>query len=176
MGRWQWWIQTVQGLPLETYLIPTALIVLGFGFGGWAIYWDYRKKQLMYEERRVMIERGMNPPPVPEPHANTPAGAWAAKNRQQHEERRLMIEKGMTPPLPPTHGTWQKYLGIGLIAFFLGIGLGIAYLVLIRAGDVADAGPAGAWGAAIGMAGLGCTIYALILKRDRPEQPVAHDR
>ena len=94
------WMQTLRGLPLLTYLIPMTLIVLGFGFGAWAIYWDYRKKQLMYEERRVMIERGITPPPVPDPHANTPAGVWATKTKLEHEERRLMIEKGMTPPAP----------------------------------------------------------------------------
>ena len=157
MSQAQWW----------TLLIPTALIVLAFAFGGWAVYWDYRKKQLMYEERRTMIERGITPPPVRDPTANTPAGAWAAKNKYEYEERRLMIEKGMTPPPPPSKETWQRYLGVGLVAFFLGIGLGIAYFFLIRSGDAADVGTAGAWGAAIGMAGLGCVIYALILKRDK---------
>jgi hypothetical protein len=35
-----------------------AVIVLG-----WLIYWIYRAKLLEREERRLMIERGMIPPP-----------------------------------------------------------------------------------------------------------------
>jgi hypothetical protein len=37
-------------------------IVLSIGVAFWAIYWDHRQKRLQYEERRLMIERGMMPP------------------------------------------------------------------------------------------------------------------
>src|SRR4029453_3999327 len=60
----------------------------------WMIYWIYRARLLAREERRLMIERGMTPPP---PH---PAGWPAVKAREQelqYEERRLLIEKGLTP-------------------------------------------------------------------------------
>ena len=45
-------------------LIPILAIVLGIGVAFWAIYWDHRKKRLQYEERRLMIEKGMTPPLV----------------------------------------------------------------------------------------------------------------
>jgi hypothetical protein len=45
-------------------LIPILATVLGIGLAFWAIYWDYRKKRLQYEERRLMIEKGMTPPLV----------------------------------------------------------------------------------------------------------------
>jgi hypothetical protein len=161
-------LETLQELPFVTYIIPMTLIVLGFGFGAWAVYWDYRKKQLMYQERRLMIERGITPPPPLDPNANTPAGAWATKHKLDFEERRLMIEKGMTPPSPPKKSWgWHDYLRIGLVMLFLGVGLAIAYLFLVHTGDVGDAGPAGAWGAVIGMAGLGLTIYALIARASK---------
>jgi hypothetical protein len=161
-------LQTLQTIPLIFSLMPVILIVGGLALGFWLGYWDYRKKKLIHEERRLMIERGMTPPPQPEPGANTPAAAWSIKNKLDHEERRLMIEKGLTPP-PPKRWGWHEYLRIGLVAFFLGIGLAIAYIFLAKSGDWADAGPVGAWGAAIGMAGLGLIIYSLIAKADKPE-------
>ena len=45
-------------------MIPILTIVLGIAVAFWAIYWDHRKKRLQYEERRLMIEKGMTPPPV----------------------------------------------------------------------------------------------------------------
>ena len=46
-------------------MIPIVSIVLGIGCGCWAIYWDYRTKQIKYKERELMIEKGMTPPPMP---------------------------------------------------------------------------------------------------------------
>jgi hypothetical protein len=161
-------LRTLQELPWIVYLFPMTLIVAGFFFGGWAVYWDYRKKQLSFEERRHMIERGITPPPLPVPE--NPMMGFTVQRQLDHEERRLMIEKGITPPAKKPWG-WEDYLRFGLIGFFLGVGLLIAYIFLIRTGDPSDAGLAGAWGAAIGMAGLGCTIYALIIKRSKPIQP-----
>lgn len=40
-----------------------ALVVLGFALAFWAVYWDYRRQALEFEERRLMIERGLTPPP-----------------------------------------------------------------------------------------------------------------
>lgn len=45
-------------------LIPIVAIVFGIGVAFWAIYWDYRGKQLKYRERELMIERGMVPPAI----------------------------------------------------------------------------------------------------------------
>ena len=43
-------------------MIPILTIVLGMAVAFWAIYWDHRKKRLQFDERRLMIEKGMTPP------------------------------------------------------------------------------------------------------------------
>ena len=74
-------------------MIPIVGIVLGIGIGFWAIYWDYRTKQLKYRERELMIEKGLTPPPlVPD---KTPA----------------------TPEDCLRRGTIMLFLGIGLGCF-----------------------------------------------------------
>jgi len=45
-------------------LIPLSAVVLGIGVAFWSVYWDYQKKRLQYQERQLMIERGMTPPPA----------------------------------------------------------------------------------------------------------------
>jgi hypothetical protein len=163
-------LETLQELPAITYLIPMTLIIVGFLIGAWAIYFDYRKRQLAFEERRLMIERGLTPPPEPEERAKTPAAAWATKWRLDHEERMAMIEKGLTPP-PPKRWTRSDYLRIGLIALFAGLGLSIGgYLFLSEGGYQGDAGIAGAWGVAIAAIGLGCVVYALVAKGHESEE------
>jgi hypothetical protein len=47
-------------------LIPLVAIVMGVGVGFWSLYLDHQHKRLQYEERRLMIEKGMTPPPLPE--------------------------------------------------------------------------------------------------------------
>jgi hypothetical protein len=44
--------------------IPITAIVLGIGIAFWAIYWEFRTKQIKYKERQLMIEKGMTPPPM----------------------------------------------------------------------------------------------------------------
>ena len=44
--------------------VPIVAIVLGMGMGFWRVYWDHQRKRLQYEERRLMIEKGMTPPPM----------------------------------------------------------------------------------------------------------------
>jgi len=48
---------------LLAYAPPVALVVLGFALAFWAIYWDFRRQSLEFHERRLMIERGLTPPP-----------------------------------------------------------------------------------------------------------------
>ena len=129
----------------------------------WMIYWIYRARLLAREERRLMIERGITPPP---PH---PTGWPAVKAREQelqYEERRLLIEKGLTPeviesgfnPFNPLklggkEGTniWDvllpkksqpqppDYLRKGLRALAFGLGLVGAYIMFNRSGiDASD--------------------------------------
>jgi len=52
----------IQGLV--ALLIPITAIVLGIGVAFWAIYWSHQKKRLQYQERQLMIEKGLTPPPV----------------------------------------------------------------------------------------------------------------
>ncbi len=47
-------------------MIPIVATVLGFGAVFWWIYWNHRKQRLQYEERRLMIEKGMAPPVLSE--------------------------------------------------------------------------------------------------------------
>ena len=57
--------------------IITGLIsvVMSLGIVFWWIYWSYRKKQLQYHERQLMIERGLMPPPVLPEQSVTPEGS-----------------------------------------------------------------------------------------------------
>jgi hypothetical protein len=50
-------------------------IVMSLGIAFWWIYWTYRKKQLQYQERQLMIEKGLAPPPVLPEERLTPEGA-----------------------------------------------------------------------------------------------------
>ncbi len=46
--------------------IPIVAIVMGVGVAFWTLYLEHQRRQLQYEERRLMIEKGMMPPPLPE--------------------------------------------------------------------------------------------------------------
>ena len=126
----------------------------------WLIYfvstYVYKAKLLEREERRLMIEKGMTPPPP------APVGWPAVKVREQelqYEERRLLIEKGLTPEviqnglkLGNADGTSfldallpkksppqpQDYLRKGLRALAIGLGLAGAYIVFNTSGIDAD--------------------------------------
>jgi len=50
-------------------------VVMTLGIVFWWIYWSYRKKQLQYHERQLMIEKGLTPPPVLPEQRLTPEGA-----------------------------------------------------------------------------------------------------
>jgi len=45
--------------------IPLVAIVMGIGVAFWRMYLDHQRRKLQYEERRLMIERGMTPPALP---------------------------------------------------------------------------------------------------------------
>jgi hypothetical protein len=47
---------------------------MGIGIAFWAIYWDFRTKQLRYRERELMIEKGLTPPsPLMTPEKQPPS-------------------------------------------------------------------------------------------------------
>jgi hypothetical protein len=116
----------------------------------WLIYWVYRAKLLDREERRLMIERGIAPPP-PE------AKGWPAVKAREQElrfaERRLLIEKGIEAGVydprnpPPSFLSTETaeprrpddYLRRGLVRFGIGAGLLGAYAIFRTSGiDVSD--------------------------------------
>jgi hypothetical protein len=43
-------------------LIPLTAIWLGIGLSAWSIYWQHQRKRLQYQERQLMIEKGLVPP------------------------------------------------------------------------------------------------------------------
>ena len=45
-------------------LTGLTTVVLSLGIAFWAIYWEHQKKRLQYQERQLMIEKGLTPPPV----------------------------------------------------------------------------------------------------------------
>lgn len=115
-------------------LIGGAVIVLL-----WLIYWVYRARLLAREERKLMIERGITPPPP------QPQGWPAVRAREQElrfQERRLLIEKGLDPGDPDvakplihyltekrTQGP-ENTLRHGLVTLAIGLGLLAPYTIL----------------------------------------------
>ena len=45
--------------------IPLVAIVMGIGVAFWRLYLDHQRRKLQYDERKLMIERGLTPPPLP---------------------------------------------------------------------------------------------------------------
>ena len=127
--------------------ISGLCLVLIMGF-----YWLYRglsqAKVLEREERRLMIEKGISPPPPQ-------AAGWPAVRAREAElrfqERRLLIEKGMQPGAENVSNVLtellskeseeapERYLRRGLKTFALGLGLAAAYVVFRTSGiDASD--------------------------------------
>ena len=53
-------------------LIPLAAIVFGIGVAFWAMWLGHQRRRMQFDERRLMIEKGMTPPPLPEPTKRSP--------------------------------------------------------------------------------------------------------
>ena len=143
-----------------------AILFCATGLIAWAVYWDFRKKRLQFEERRVMIESGLTPPP-PSPPA---LAGWPGVKQQElqlkYAERRLMIEKGLPvhedvakPKLPPTR---SDHLRRGILGVCIGAGFLLAYL-LLRLQPVDGGAEARAWCLGLGplvlLFGIGNLIY-----------------
>jgi hypothetical protein len=151
-------------------------IVCATLFFGWLVGWlawvGLRRKQLMFEERRVAIENGMTPPPLPPKQLDGWPGVKQRELELQAQERRLLIEKGLPvhreTPQPKTP---SDYLRRGLVATCLGAGLALAYVGLSAARLHIDA-EALAW--CLGLAPI-VFLYGvanLIYQRYAPDPPV----
>jgi hypothetical protein len=145
-------------------VLLAALVV---GVIAWAVYWDYRRKRFQHEERRLMIERGMTPPPIF-------SGNWPqVKQHEQQlkfDERRLRIEMGLeVPPEQKKPLTPDDYLRRGTMLLCLGIGCAIAYFAL-RFATVAEARDAQAWALGLspvlGLFGVGHLVYYRLTKAE----------
>jgi|APPan5920702752_1055751.scaffolds.fasta_scaffold42418_2 hypothetical protein len=108
---------------------------LGIAVAFWAIYWDHHNKRLQFEERRLMIERGMTPPTL----------------TGEADQESL--------------ATPEDCLRRGLIMVFVGVGLGIAYFVVHASRPPSPpAWLFGAGGAIVGLLGLGNLVYYVIAR------------
>lgn len=117
-------------------LIPLSAIVLAMGVAFLSMYLDYQKKRLQYQERQLMIERGMTPP--------------------------ALLPEGKKGP----RGSPDDSLLRGIVMSFLGVGLGIGYVVLMNSGG--DGPPpwlAGVAAAVVGFIGVGNLVYYAIAHR-----------
>jgi hypothetical protein len=86
-------------------LIPLVAIIFGVMIPIVAIIMDYRRRQLLSEERRAMIEKGMVPPPIEEASSH-----WERRPRDLASQR-------------------ARSLRSGVIMLTLGIGLAVAFYV-----------------------------------------------
>lgn len=121
---------TEQAFAAWVLALYFAGMVLAALLGAWLIYWVYRAKVLQREERRLMIERGMIPPPP------QPTGWPAVRAREQelkYEERRLRIERGLPVADDPASAP-RDLLRRGLVSLAIGLGLAGGYVVFRTSG------------------------------------------
>jgi hypothetical protein len=52
-------------VPIVGEMIPLASIIFGVAVAFWAMYLSHQRRRMQFEERRLMIEKGMTPPPLP---------------------------------------------------------------------------------------------------------------
>ena len=122
-------------------LIPITAIVLGIGLAFWSVYWKHQRRRLQYQERQLMIEKGMVPSP------------------ELPEDNRRMI--GRTP---------EDCLRRGTVLLFLGIGLAAGTAVLANFMDDREfVGLVALAAAIVGFIGLGNLVYYFIARR-KPEE------
>jgi hypothetical protein len=97
---------------------------------------------------------------------------WDHRAKQmKFKERELMIEKGLTPSsFEPKKGpaTLEDYLRRGIVMAFLGIGLGIGYVIL-RNSVEPPAWLCGVGAAIVGFLGVGNLVYYAIVKKQKNE-------
>jgi hypothetical protein len=123
-------------IPIVGMMIPLSSIVLGIGVAFWYIYWEHQQKRLQYQERQLMIEKGLTPPPA------------------------LLDQpkKKITPEDCLRRGTVLLFLGIGFGAAAL-----VVFNAWRQEGELG--GILGVTGAIVGFLGLGYLVYYFIARR-----------
>jgi hypothetical protein len=124
-------------------LIPIIAIIGTFSVPVTAIVMDYRRRKLQFEERRAMIEKGMQPPPLEE---------MQSRGGRFHRDPAVRRERSL-------------FTGISML--FLGIGLGVGAWLLQNVVSVSFmpksvAGPMTVGAAVLLFIGLGNLVYFAI--------------
>jgi hypothetical protein len=122
-------------VPLFGIMIPLSAVVLGIGLSFWSMFLAHQRKRLQYQERQLMIEKGMVPPP------------------ELLEDDRTKI----TPEDCLRRGTILLFLGIGLALS--------AVVLANFGGEEELVWIAGVAAAIIGSLGVGNLVYYGIARR-----------
>ena len=129
------------------FAIPVIAVAGGMAIGAISIITEHRRKQALLDERRLMIEKGLTPPPLNDQvlNADSPAGT-------SHS-----IESSLKS------GIVTLFVGLGLIAFFLVMRFVIAEdFTVIPRPVVSLTGPAGAL---VSLIGIGNLVYFWVASR-----------
>jgi hypothetical protein len=131
--------------------IPIIAIVGTFSVPITAIVMDFRRRKLQYDERRAMIERGMQPPPLED---------GSSRGSRFHPDPVVRRERSL-------------FTGISMS--FLGVGLGVGAWLLQNVVDLsfipkAVVGPMSVGSAVVLFVGLGNLVYFAITAK-RPGEP-----
>ncbi len=147
---------------LSDTIVTLAAIVLTLGLVPLGAYFDHRKRKMVFEERRLMIERGMQPPA-----ALPDTGPLAM----------LHGAGGLAPR--DTKTAVEACLRRGIVLAFLGAGLWVGDSVLNqRLATLAEYGSQGAQafiasgalaaaGAVLGLTGIGNLVYYALARSRR---------
>ena len=126
-------------VPLFGIMVPLSAIVLGMGLAFWSVYWKHQSRRLQYQERQLMIEKGLAPPPA----------------MPDNDMR------GITPEDCLRRGTTLLFLGIGLaLAGVVLANFGDEEELVWIAGVAA---------AIVGSLGVGNLVYYFIARRKPEE-------
>jgi len=135
-----------------TAAIAIIAIIGGLAIPISALFLDFRRRQLQFEERRAMIERGMTPPPL---HELDEQGGRSNFVRDPVLRR-------------------EKSLHDGIICVFTGMGLALgAWALTVLPHSFIPrgiAGPLALGGSIVGLVGIGMLVYCAVT---RPRGPAS---
>jgi hypothetical protein len=137
---------------MDGEFIPITAIVGAFSVPIIAIVMDYRRRKLQFEERRAMIERGMQPPPLEDMQSRA--------KRRFHPD--LVVRR-------------ERSLFTGVSMLFLGIGLGVGAwllqtLVTVSFIPKGVVGPMTVGSAVVLCVGLGNLVYFAVTAKQVGER------
>lgn len=81
--------------------VPIVAIVMGIGIGAWNLYLEHQRRRMEYEERRLMIEKGITPPPPVQDQSHRPTSVESSLRQ----------------------GLISVFLGMGLMLAYLALSL-----------------------------------------------------